>query len=129
MALTFAQIFGEWVKRERERSDRKWTQKELGRRAGIRNQGNVSEVENAQKNLTHDRMMQILRAFEMDAISMIVALPQLAHEMYEAERGKAAVSIKDGTLSPRAAARAKEVSAKVQERGGEARRRKRERGE
>lgn len=124
MALTFAQIFGEWVKREREK--RKWSQEELAQRAGFSDQGRVSEAESAKKNLTSEKLEKILKALEMDAVSMIVALPELAHELYKADQGKEGMSIEGATLSSRAVAKAKELSAKAQERGAAARRRKTE---
>jgi transcriptional regulator with XRE-family HTH domain len=109
MDLTFPQIFGEWLRRQRGNL----TQRQMAKILKM-TQGNLSEIESgtSAKALTSTRIAQILAALEINAARMVIDLGLLANNI-QAD----GIPMKDATISPRAEAKAKVLSESTKGRG------------
>jgi transcriptional regulator with XRE-family HTH domain len=81
--LTFAGIFGEWLKRAR--SERGLTQGAFAKLASL-TQGNVSDYERGQKTLTSEVIERVAKALDTDALGMIMAMATVGVELSRAPK-------------------------------------------
>lgn len=77
-AVTFARVFGEWMKRARKAKG--WDQTELATRTGI-SQGNVSDYERAQRNLGIETIDQLIVVLGTNALAMLIGMSAVGEEL------------------------------------------------
>lgn len=96
-AVTFSQVFGEWLKRTRKA--KKLNQEQLAERAKM-SQGNVSEYERGQKNMGIELVDQFVGLLETDVSGMLIGMLAVADEIKKRPAARTAGPAPVGSKPP-----------------------------